>query len=128
MEQGILGFQPWAVLMFVVILFMGFWVWTIRRNQEKLRKEIGDRILAFFFTWGSQCIPVFCDEVRGEINPPEDYDGDPKNLRMIKAPKKHELDVYFVMPEFLFDMWWPLGKKRSEQIKVKCCAFVVNIL
>lgn len=127
MEQGILGLQPWAVLMGVIILLMAFLWWSSNRKRTKLNTEYGDKILVLFWTWGGKMLPVFCDEIRGEIHPPEEYKGDPKNLRMIKAPKGHELDVYFVQTDFIFDTWWPFDKPKKDQIKVKCVALFVNI-
>lgn len=130
--QGIFGIYPWAILLVAIILVLGFIIYSSRKGQSKLRKLTEGKIVVDFYT-PSDCLTFLAAEEKGEVHPPKGYKGDPSKLGTVKLPKNPddtesiELDTYYTLPEGMKDTWWPQGRPKKQQIKMKKTAFIVGI-
>ncbi len=136
MENGIMGIQPYAVLLGLLVIILGFIIFSIsrgNRQQKKLLKMAEGKMLVDFWCAGGEIKTFLCEEVRGQVKPPKDYKDDPKRLKGVKIDKKvqetlnSEIDVYYTTHDFTGETWFPPMRPRSKQIKISKTAFKVGI-
>ena len=127
------GIHPWAILLVGIIAVLGFVIYSGRKTSTKLRRMTEGRIVVDFYTV-SDCQTFLVVEEKGEVHPPKGYKGDPGKLGIVKLPKDDinasestELDTYYTLPECMRDTWWPAGRPRKYQIKMKKTAFMAGI-
>ena len=108
-SYGILGFQPWAVMLLVLLLVGGlfFLLKNVRnlRVQEKHRRMLDGKLIVEFWGRSGRVETYLCPEASGKIELPKEYKGkkykgDGKNIGAVKAPEGMELDgVEVVRPK-----------------------------
>jgi hypothetical protein len=116
---GGLYLWSWILIIFAVgaIYFLFNSWWETRQAQQKCG---GNRILCLMHTIGGQAYWKWCLDEKGELVPADmkGYDKAAKDLASsaigkIKA-EKQEFGWYFVLPDHVFNLPYPLGSKHPR--------------
>jgi len=108
------------VVIFVAIII--FILWGERYKRLKTINYVIDKVVLEVLPATGGNIPIEfvpCEWNKGEARKFEDHTrGTFVSAHWVKAPEGHTVDCYLLPDEHDYNMWWPVGSPRNEQIQV----------
>lgn len=128
----ILGLNPMvflAILLAVIgVLFIIGRMYYLQWEHKAFLKEVNGRILAIFHKKDGTTYKVFCEDYQGKVKVPKSNTslifGLPDSL---KPPPGHNIDKYTVLPDHVWDGWYPDRMPHNRQVPVKEINYYENV-
>lgn len=129
----LLNFIIGIVVIVVLVGAIGGWIFKLMYDRKQREKNqlatVGHVVGEFLPENGGTARFLLVETFKGEARKIEENNRVLFTRLFAKPPSEIEgqnIDSYLLMPEHDWDIWWPIGKPKAQQVSMKMYKWIVN--